>query len=85
MAPFACPCRPFTFNFHSSCATGCVVAKAAPLPVFRAFAQTALYRVSMDVAKLLHKLRVVPDVEIVIALLPEVCGFADQAAGDALF
>jgi len=36
----------------------------------------------MDVAKLLHKLRVVPDIEIVIALLPEV--WASRSPGKSL-
>ena len=48
--------------------------EAAPLPVFGTIAQSGLDRVAMDVAELLHELLVIADVEIVVALLPEVLG-----------
>jgi|SRR5450631_3624111 len=38
----------------------------------------------MDVTDFLHKLAIVPDIEIVISLLPEMLGLADQAARHAL-
>ncbi len=38
----------------------------------------------MDVTEFLHKLAIVPDVEIVITLLPEMLGLADQAPRHAL-
>ena len=38
----------------------------------------------MNIAQLLHKLPIVPDVEIVITLLPEVLGLADQPPRHAL-
>jgi hypothetical protein len=47
------------------------VAKAAPLPVLRAFTQPGLYRIAMNIAQLFHKLRVISNIEIVISLLPE--------------
>ena len=38
----------------------------------------------MNILHLLHKLRVVPDVEIVIAFLPEMLRVRDQASGRLL-
>ena len=38
----------------------------------------------MNVAKLLHELAVIADIEIVIALLPEVLGLADQSPRNSL-
>lgn len=38
----------------------------------------------MDIPTLLHELFIVPDIEIVIALLPEMLGGADQASRHAL-
>lgn len=38
----------------------------------------------MNVAQLLHKLTVVPYIEIVVALLPEVFGVADKLSRNAL-
>ena len=49
-------------------------------------AQSALYRIAMDVTKLLHELLVAVNVEIVIALQPEVAARRrDEATCDALF
>ncbi len=39
----------------------------------------------MDITTLLHKLAVVPNVEIVITLLPEMLGVADQTSRYTLF
>src|SRR6266568_5107448 len=39
----------------------------------------------MDVAQFLKELRVVADVEIIVAVLPEVFGGADQASRNSLF
>src|SRR6266496_4248031 len=55
-----------------------MVAKTAPLPVLRALAQPSLRRISMNIAQLLHKLWVIPNVEIVVPLLPEML-FPTQA------
>jgi len=33
----------------------------------------------MDITKLFHELGMIPDVEVVVALLPEVLGLANQA------
>ena len=38
----------------------------------------------MNIAQLLDKFVVLPDIEIVIAFLPEVLGLADEPAGDSL-
>ena len=39
----------------------------------------------MDVAQFLKELRVVADVEVIVAVLPEVFGVADQASRNSLF
>ena len=53
--------------------------KAAPRPVFCTGAQSAGDGILMNVVQLLYKLIVITDVEIVVALLPEVGRFANQA------
>ena len=55
------------------------MAKADPLPVFRALTQAAIHRISVDVAKLFDELPIIANVEIVVPLLPEVLGIADQS------
>jgi hypothetical protein len=77
-------CRPLALNLHSSFAPGCVLTKATPLPIFRALTQSALHRIPVDITKLLHKLTIVPDVEIVIALLPEMLGKIPTQANSGL-
>src|SRR5260370_13696616 len=52
--------------------------KAAPLPVLRTLAQSALHRVPMNVAQFLHELGIATHIVVVISLLPEVFGIADQ-------
>ena len=82
---FALFCSPLGFHFHSPCATCCVLAKTTPLPVFRALAQPALHRIPVNIAKLFDELAIIPKVEIVISLFPEVLGIADQSPPPALF
>jgi hypothetical protein len=69
----------FRLDLHSTFAAGCGVAKTAPLPVLGRFAQCGLHRIAMKVGQLLHKLIVVPKVEIVVAVLPEMLGVTKQA------
>jgi len=76
--------NPLRFNLHASFDARGIVTKAAPLPVFRTFTQCTLHRVAMDVSQFFHELRMIPNIEIVIALLPEVLGFADQPPRDSL-
>src|SRR5258707_1252023 len=52
--------------------------KAAPLPIFRTLAQSALHRIPMNVAQFLHELGIATYIVVVISLLPEVFGTADQ-------
>src|SRR5258708_11427260 len=52
--------------------------KAAPLPVLRTLAQSALHRIPMNVAQFLHELAIATHTVVVISLLPEVFGIADQ-------
>lgn len=77
---FALAGGPFGFDLYDSLDAGCAVAEAAPWPIFGAGAQPSTHRVGVNVMQLLYKLRVVADVEIVVALLPEVFGLADQGA-----
>src|ERR1700716_3782007 len=72
------PCRPFRLDLDPSLTAGCVVAKTAPLPLFRTLAQPSLHRIAMNVTQLLDKLRVIANVEIVVPLLPEMLRIADQ-------
>ena len=66
--------------------------KTAPLPAFRAFTQPALHRIAMTIAKIFRELPLIPNVEIVTALLPEVFRLAksinrsiDQSPRNTLF
>jgi len=45
--------------------------KAAPIPILGARYQPAFYRIPVNVTKLLHKLALTPEIEIVVAGLPE--------------
>jgi len=60
------------------------MAKTTPLPVFGTPAQPTLHRIPRDVTKLFRELPVIADVEVLIALLPEVFRFADQSPRHAL-
>jgi hypothetical protein len=60
------------------------MAKTAPVPVFRLFAQSALDGIPMNVAELFDELPMISDIEIAMAFLPEVVGFADQPSGNFL-
>ena len=70
--------NPLRLNLHASFDTRSIVKETAPLPVFRMFAQSSLHRIAMNIAKLFHELPMVPDVEIVVAFLPEVFRLANQ-------
>jgi hypothetical protein len=72
------------FDFNSSLAAGCVMEKAAPRPVFGALAQSLLHRVPMNVVELLYKLLKIANVEIVVALLPEMVSVSDQTPRHSL-
>src|SRR5882724_288794 len=69
---------PFRLDLDPSLTAGCVVAKTAPLPVLRTFAQPARDWIAMNVAQLFHKLRVISNVEIVVPLLPEMLCITNQ-------
>ena len=74
----ALACGPLGLNLNRSIAAGCVMEKAAAWPIFGALAQSMLHRVPMNVVKLLYKLRMIANVEVVIAPLPEMVGVSDQ-------
>ena len=82
---FSLPRCPFAFYLHCPCATRRALAKTAPLPVLFTRAQATLLRVVMKISKLFHKLRFIANIEIVIALLPEMLAFADQSPRYSLF
>jgi hypothetical protein len=54
--------------------------KAAPLPVFGPIAQTLLDRIAMDVTEFFRELAAIANVEVIIALLPEMLAIANQTA-----
>jgi len=58
--------------------------EAAPLPVLRFRTQSALDRVTMEVAQLLDELFLIAPIAIVIARLPEMLGIADQPSPNAI-
>src|ERR1700687_1759008 len=75
---FAFSYCPFRLDLHPPLKAGCVVAKSAPLPILRTFAQPSVYRIAMNVTQLFHKLGVISNVEIVVPLLPEMLRIANQ-------
>jgi hypothetical protein len=59
--------------------------KAAPGPIFRARYETACHGIAVHVAELLHELVFAPNIEIVVAGLPEWFGGTQrQRARDGL-
>jgi hypothetical protein len=82
--PLALARSPFGLDFNSSLAASCVMEKAAPRPLFGALLQSLLHPVPMNVMKLLYKLRMIANVEIVVALLPEMVGVSDQTPRHSL-
>jgi hypothetical protein len=81
--PFVC--SPFGFNFDTSLVSRGVVTKAAPSPILGTNAQSFADRVTVNVAELPGELAVVPDVGVIVSLLPKVFGLADQTARHSLF
>src|SRR5208282_1174689 len=59
-----------------------VVTETAPGPVLRSFDQTAHYRVAVYIPQLLDTLALAPDIEVVIAALPEMRTFETEHASD---
>src|SRR5579872_1334078 len=60
------------------------MAKAAPGPILRALDQTASNRIAVDISQFFDALLLAPDIEIVIALLPEMLVASDQPSSDGL-
>ena len=63
--------RPLGLDFHNSSLRCCIVTATTPLPFGDSCAQTPLYRVAVDVAKLIHERLICSYVVILIALLPK--------------
>jgi len=62
---------PFGLNFHSCIPVFRIVAEAAPLPILRPLHQSTRHGIAMNIAQLLHKLRMIANVAIIITPLPE--------------
>jgi hypothetical protein len=58
-------------NFNRSAITGQIMSEAAPIPIFGTHNQTPPDGITMNVLQFLNELPFRPDVEIVIAGLPE--------------
>src|ERR1039457_713836 len=92
---------PFRLDFHHAFYSRHIMPEAAPRPVFRFLHESALEglspqreqsrlslgtpKVAMYVAQFLDALLRCPNVEIVIARLPEVLPITNQSAGHGLF
>jgi hypothetical protein len=63
--------RPLRFNLHHSLHSGNIVTEAAPRPLLRTRHKSSPHRIAMKVPQLLDALSLGPDVEVVIACLPE--------------
>jgi hypothetical protein len=66
------------------------MAVAAPFPALRIAHQTTLHRIPVQIAQLYRELAVVPDISIVVSLLPEGpcwfrCAEAAQPFGEGQF
>ena len=82
--PLAFACRPLGLDFNPSLAASRVMEKAAPRPILGAPAQSLLHRIAVDVVELLCKLRMIANVEVVVALLPKMVGVSDQTPCNSL-
>jgi len=75
---------PLGLDFNSFLDACGVREKTAPGPVFGTLAESRPYRVPMDVMELLQELLMIANVEIVVALLPEMIGVSNQTPRYAL-
>ncbi len=73
------------FDFDDSAFTCEPVAVAAPWPVFGFIDEAALDGIAVDVAKFLGELPLREDVEIVVALFPEMLAVASESFGGLCF
>ena len=79
------PYRPPRSNFNHSFFSRDIVTITAPRPVFRSLDEPSCDRITVDVFQLLGALGATPDIEIVIAWLPEVFATSDETPRDGLF
>src|SRR5208282_26797 len=68
---FAFGCCPVRFDLDHSLFASQIVMEAAPYPILRTLRQSTLYWITVNITQLLDALLLAPDVEIVIACLPE--------------
>lgn len=69
---FAFSRGPFGLDFDPSLAARRVMEEAAPWPILGAAAQSRVDRVGMNAVEPLDKVRLIANVEVVVALLPKV-------------
>jgi len=63
--------RPFRLDLDHSDFPQRIMTEAAPLPVSRLFHQPTLHRIPVQIAQFFPELSLIPDVAIVVSLLPE--------------
>jgi len=68
---FAFAGGPEGFDFNNSFRSRNIVSEAAPFPILGALDESAFYGVAVEVAEFFEMLGFAPDVEVVVALLPE--------------
>lgn len=74
---FAFSRGPFGLDFDPSFAARRMMEEAAPRPILGA-AAPRVHRVGMNVVELLDKLRLIANVQVLVALLPKMVGVSDQ-------
>jgi len=80
--PLSASRGPVGFDLNDTRLTRQIMSKAAPGPILRALDQAASDRIAVDVAQLLDTLLLGPDIEIVVALLPEVLLSTDEPSSE---
>jgi hypothetical protein len=68
---FSCPCRSPRLDFHTTIFSRQIVPETRPRPMLRAIHESARHGIAMNVAQLPGKFALAPDVEVVVACLPE--------------
>jgi len=77
-------CSPLRFNFHYTGFARQVVSKTTPGPILWILYEAPSDRISVHVAELLGAFLLRPDIEVVVALLPEMFVGTDKSSGDRL-
>ena len=72
--PLALPRSPLRLDLNRALNPGNIVAETAPQPILRPLNQSALHRIAVHVAELLHPFALAPYVEIIKSALPHMLG-----------